>query len=159
MSLDVQLSPFLAKQLYKNALYDFSSESNASLPGHIGGYAKRILILVAENSFPFISDTDLEFLGKVLLPCGLAMSDVALVNVEKQADPAGQVIPHFLPEKVILFGVGQDKLGLPLQFPHFQVQPFNGCTYLAAPALSALQNDATAKKDLWMGLKKLFSLS
>lgn len=156
--MDVQLSPFLTKQLYKNYLYSFSSESKSSAQTHLGGYAQKILILVAVKDYPFISDNDLDFLGKILLPCCLAMNDVALVNTFSSTMETGSLLSHFTPEKVVMFGVNQDSLALPLRFPDYQVQPFNNCTYLAAPALADLQKDAAGKKELWASLQKLFSL-
>ena len=115
--------------------------------------------MVSEKEHPVIADENLEFLGKILLPCGLAMNDIALVNTMAPAFKIHEIIPHYSPEKVILFGVEQENLSLPLRFPYYQVQPFNNCTYLAAPCLSSLQNDAAGKKELWTSLRKLFSLN
>ncbi|RYG39708.1 MAG: hypothetical protein EOO01_28975 [Chitinophagaceae bacterium] len=159
MSLDIQLSPFIAKQLYGNNLYDFNTSQPAATQTHLGGYLKKILILTADKNHPVIADSDLDFLGKILLPCGLGMADVALVNTMADSVNSPALITHFSPEKVILFGVEQSKLSLPLQFPHYQAQPFDNCTFLAAPALTDLQNDAVGKKDLWAALRKLFSLN
>ena len=159
MSLDIQLSPFLTQQLYRNSLYDLATHSDAAEATHLGGYEKKILILVSEDSHPVIADDDLAFLIKILAPCKLNMADVAVVNVSAKATQEKDILAKFEAEKAIIFGVDQNLLTLPIRFPHFQVQPFDNCTYLSAPSLNNLANDVNGKKELWESLRKLFSLN
>jgi DNA polymerase III psi subunit len=60
------------------------------------------------------------------------------------------------PKKIILFGVDPATIGLPIQFPVFQIQTYQQIQYLHAPALSELESDKQLKIQLWQKLKQLF---
>jgi hypothetical protein len=59
---------------------------------------------------------------------------------------------------VLLFGIDPAGIGLPINFPQFQLQHFNKRSYLHAPTLAELEKDKEAKKQLWGSLKKLFAI-
>ncbi|MBK9568854.1 MAG: hypothetical protein IPO53_02260 [Chitinophagaceae bacterium] len=48
--------------------------------------------------------------------------------------------------------------GLPMHFPHYQIQAFAGNSFLYAPSLKELENDRVEKSKLWVCLKRLFNL-
>lgn len=58
--------------------------------------------------------------------------------------------------KVILFGLDPAHVGLPIHFPLFQIQAFQGVQYLHAPSLDALEIDKQMKMQLWQKLKQMF---
>ena len=61
-------------------------------------------------------------------------------------------------EKIFLLGLDAEVLGLPLQFPQYQVQQFNNQVYLSSASLTDLQKDKEEKLKLWNCLKKIFLL-
>ena len=156
MSLNnVTLTPALAAQLYPNTLVESiaSPVPDEKPVGRLGKNAKGICIYTQDDNAPAIADADLQFLLSVLTACKLGLDDVVIINLAAahgSASAEGQII--------ILFDVQPAQLGLPIHFPHYQVQAFNGKQYLSAPALTIISQNQTAKKELWTSLKKLFSL-
>lgn len=59
---------------------------------------------------------------------------------------------------VMVFGDGIPFIDLPIEFPHYQVQQFDGISYLSSPSLEELEKNKEFKKKLWLSLKKLFNL-
>lgn len=164
MSLnDIQLSPVLVQDLYKNTLV----ETTVSTPekgredrppvSFLGHNDKRITILVNEPGTTYLADEHLSFLMDILTACKLGMADVALVNMNTDPSLTDKKFGEILaPEKLLLFGVEPLSIGMPLQFPHYQVQTYNNCTYLFAPPLAVLKKDKDEKMQLWTCLKKIF---
>ncbi|HTN08946.1 hypothetical protein [Agriterribacter sp.] len=134
----------------------------ASPAAHIkflGSNQKHITILVNASDAPFLSDKSFIFLTGVLTACRLNVADVAIINIHQSKNN------HYLslnaatrPQTVLLFGVSPQEIGLPLHFPHFQVQPFNNTTYVCAPALDSIEADKPLKAKLWVSLKSVFQL-
>ncbi len=166
MSLDdIQLGPSLAAGLYKKTLVDIDnhqSETEASKKGTVavlGSNGQRVCILVNEEDFPFLNDEDLQFLTGILAACKLSMADVALVNAAGSTSLNYQLLNSELaPSIVLFFGTEPAATGLPLQFPHYQLQKYNGQTFLSAPALKILSENKEEKKKLWLSLKTLFNI-
>ena len=87
------------------------------------------------------------------------MSDVAIVNLHNVNEKNYVAINNATnPVTVFMFGIDQMEIGLPIQFPHFQPQPYNNVTYLCAPELDILREDRLLKSKLWVSLKALFDL-
>jgi hypothetical protein len=63
---------------------------------------------------------------------------------------------QFKQKQLILFGIAPAAIGLPINFPHFQVQSFQEVRYLAAPTLDTIEADKALKMELWQCLKQLF---
>lgn len=166
MSLDdIQLVPSLAAGLYKKTLVaidNHQSETEAPKKGSfavLGSNGQRVCILVNEENFPFLSDENLQFLTGILAACKLGMADVALVNAAKTAGLNYPLLNDELKPSVILFfGTDPAAAGLPLQFPHYQLQKYNSQTFLSAPSLKTLAEDKEEKKKLWLSLKTLFNV-
>lgn len=166
MSLDnIQLSPFLMQELYKNSLID----GDNSQPGtkslktdetlFLGKNQKNILVIVDEEELLYLSDENLNFLIGILGACKLSLSDIALLNFGKSRDINYKTLQEkFKPGIILFFGVDPAILEFPLQFPHYQLQSYNKQTYLSAPALDVLAADKQQKQQLWASLKKLFSI-
>ena len=124
-----------------------------------GGNEKSILVLTNSADAPVLPEAEETFLISILAACKLSLADVALVNGNSLADKTYQaVVEHFNSRAVVLFDVPAPAFGLPMHFPHFQVQAFDGRQYLFAPGLAEIQANKTFKADLWQALKKLFSI-
>ena len=68
------------------------------------------------------------------------------------------LLTFFKSKIVLLFAVEPASFGLPMSFPHFQIQPFAGNSFLFSPSLKELENDKMLKSKLWVCLKRLFNL-
>ena len=166
MSLDnIQLTPFLVTELYKNSLIDTDNQQlKPELPEEnglvfLGNNQKNILLIVLEENAVYLPDKDLNFLVDILTACKLSLSDTALINVfENKGINYKILLEKFKPAIIVLFGIEPSKLEFPLQFPYYQLQQYNNQTYLNAPSLNALAADKQKKLQLWVSLKKLFSI-
>lgn len=165
MSLDnIQLSPLLVEKLYSKALVDLNTikavPANNDRPGFnwLGNNAKNILIVVNEPAAAFLQDNDLNLLLGILTACKLTMADIALINFHKNDHASYHSLNEALnPATILLFGTDPAELDFPLNFPHFQLQGYNGQHYLSSPALNMLAADVSLKKQLWQSLQKHFS--
>jgi len=166
MSLDnIQLPPDIIQSLYGKNLYDLKTGKPAAdtkPTGNIsflGSNQKKICILVSSQDAIYLPDEELSFLMGILTACKLSMADIALVNILKNPGTLyTDIAEQLLAEKVFLFGLNAGNLELPLQFPNYQVQQYNGQVYLSAASLAAMQKDKEEKMKLWNCLKKIFSL-
>lgn len=164
MSLnDTRLDPLLVKELYKNMLIDAApvpaAHPVASDAGFtfLGNHEKRVVVLVNSPDNAYLPDESLTFLLDILSACKLSMADIALLNLAKDPSITDQIIAERLgPLKMLLFGIDPLSIGMPLQFPHYQVQSFSNRVYLSAPRLEILKSDKDEKLKLWTCLKKIF---
>ena len=166
MSLEnIHLSEKILLELYKNVLVldkfvtTDKSASNKTAFKFLGDNQKRITILINNTESGILSDKDFNFLAGILNACRLNMSDVAIVNLHNVNEKNYVAINNATnPVTVFMFGIDQLEIGLPIQFPHFQPQPYNNVTYLCAPELDILREDRLLKSKLWVSLKALFDL-
>ena len=176
----IDLPASVVADLYENALTEtdpvpavMSSHKNTAAeqtgppPGDqkntawrsLGNNAKNILALVNNKEFAFLSDQELSFLTGVLAACKLSMEDVALVNLNNNPEASGRQLTDFFKSRIVfLFDIEPASLGLPVNFPQYQLQPFAGTTYLYAPSLGKLEGDKLEKSKLWVCLKRLFNI-
>ncbi len=135
-----------------------SSTSNAAIKS-LGSNERNVLLLVSHTDIVFLPDEELKFLTGILAACKLSLADVALVNLAATtAIGYKELLTQFSSNKVLLFGIEPTAIGLPLSFPAFQLQAFNGITYHWCPDLSRMENDRTLKTQLWNNLKILFTI-
>jgi hypothetical protein len=167
MSLDnIQLPPITVQQLFRKSLVELKTtqaaaekETVAATLNILGKNQKGILIAVNNSEAAFLQDDELNFLLGILSACKLNMDDVGILNINKHPDADYKKLSAELnAEKVFLFGIDAGEINLPLSFPQYQIQQYNGQTYLSAPPLSALQNDKAEKTKLWNCLKQIFSI-
>ena len=125
----------------------------------LGTNQKNILIVVRSGEAVYLPDNELAFLTGILGACKLSLADVAVVNSINHPE-AGykELISFFKSRIVLLFDMEPAAFGLPMSFPHYQVQPFAGNSFLYSPALKELENDRVEKSKLWVSLKRLFNL-
>ena len=181
MSLDnIKLSPFLVKKLYEKTLVvssfannenkknadvaidksDVSTTSDSEdVINYLGKNGKHILILVSEKEHKFLGDDELSFLMNILNACNITMADAALVNVYNDENVVYEKLTKtFEPTTILFLGTEPQALGFPVQIPMYQVQAYNKQQYLCAPSLQKLSADKEEKKQLWLALKKIFSI-
>ena len=166
MSLDnIQLPPIVLQDLFKHSLIDLKNEQaleeNTIVKGFstLGNNRMHILILVDSGESLYLPDDQLNFLLGILAACNLTMDDVAILNVKKNKPVTYKTITSELkPEKIFLFGVAPGQIELPVDFPNYQIQPYNNQTYLTAPPLSQFQDNKTEKTKLWNCLKQIFAI-
>jgi hypothetical protein len=162
MSLNnIQLPPFVLKDLFKHSLIDLKTEEKTSPKTFttLGNNSKYILILVVSDETLYLPDDQLNFLMGILNACTLTMEDVAILNIKKNKSATYKTLSEELkPEKIFLFGIQPNDIALPIDFPNYQVQQYNNQIYLTAPILSQLQNDKGEKIKLWNCMKQIFSI-
>lgn len=181
MSLDdIKLSPFLVKKMYEKTLVisSFANDEKAqivknidsekSIAAHtneeysikyLGKNNRNILIVVDEKDHKFLGDDELSFLMNILSACNVTMADAALVNSYGNDNIVYEkLIKTFTPSFILFIGTEPQALGFPVQIPMYQVQAYNKQQYLCTPSLQKLSADKEEKKQLWVALKKIFSI-
>lgn len=128
---------------------------------YLGGFAQQVLIMVQQPDAPHIGEAQLSFLTRIIGAVGLSLNDVAIVNTHHQK-VTYEALKKQLPARIALyFGLEPLEIGVPMRFPHYQVQPWDSCVFLYAPALEGLDGSSPEqtehKKQLWAALKKIFS--
>lgn len=126
----------------------------------LGHFRRRVLVVLHDAEAVHCNDTALAFLTKVIAAVGLSMEHIAILNTNGKQVTYPELKSQWPAEVALYFGVEPASIGVPMRFPHFQVQPWDGCTFLYAPSLSELNGSTPAqveqKKQLWMALKKIF---
>jgi len=166
MGLDnIQLSSKTIVELYKEALVELNErqtertvETPTTLP-MLGKNGRKISWVVNESGNAILPAAPLRFLQDVMQACRLTMDDVSILNVSHL--PSATYTnwnAHLQSDTIILLGPTPAEVGVPLNFPQFQIQSHNKIRFLAAPALEELENDKLLKSKLWVCLKTLFNL-
>ncbi|MFN8354722.1 MAG: hypothetical protein U0Y10_09760 [Spirosomataceae bacterium] len=125
------------------------------------GYSQKVLILISEPKHSVLSESDADFLEKVLKAVNLTSAEVDFINidkVDKQADfkdmLSAKQVHHFL-----TFGVPLKRLKLEILLVPYQIKQVEGINFLYADPLATIQQDVAKKKALWVCLKKLFGMA
>ncbi len=161
MSLNqIQLTPHLLVNFYPDSLIETAATTvpEVSSLSYLGKNEKNILIITSKEDVRFLTDEELVFLTSILSACKLSIADVAIVNRKQTKIDLPEIFFQLKTKTVLLFDVTPLEIGLPINFPQFQIQEFNKQTYLYAPPLQKIANDLTIKKQLWNSLKKLFGI-
>ena len=125
----------------------------------LGNNQKNILVIVQHSDAVHLPDQDLTFLTGILGACKLSIADVAIVNINNHQQASyKELTTAFKSRIVFLFAVEPATFGLPMNFPHYQIQAFAGNSFLFSPSLKELENDKVQKSKLWVCLKRLFNL-
>jgi hypothetical protein len=140
---------------------DITANKPGSLPDWkwLGENRKNVLIIVNYSDAVHLPDHDLDFLTGILGACKFSIADVAILNLNNHKEALYKELVTFFKSKIVLlFAVEPALFGLPMNFPHFQIQPFAGNSFLYSPSLKELENDRVLKSKLWVCLKRLFNL-
>lgn len=162
MSLNqVQLSPQQVASLYNSLLIEpvqAAETAQKSLP-YLGGFLQQVLIIVNKDQTQFLTEAEFDFLSNILAACKLTIADVAVINwATAGATDYNEVAKTLHSKTVLLLDADPSFIGLPLFFPHYQIQQFAGTAFLSAPSLHTLESTLEEKKKFWAALKKLFKV-
>ena len=162
------LSPLLTASLYKTSLIETTDENPQprldTIPGstqwkYLGNNTKNILILVDYKNTVHLPDEQLDFLTNMLSACRLSISDIAIININNHRNVSYKdYIIFFKCNIIFLFGIEPEKFGMPVSFPHYQVQSFSGNTFLFTPSLNEIERDRVQKSKLWVCLRRIFGI-
>lgn len=171
---NTRLPDFLLADLYKNSLVITEDEPKAERitpqPANLGGERqwylgsnlRKITLLVSEKDAVYLKDESLNFLSAILGACKLNLGDVAIVNCRNEPVTYSSLKEKLQPGFLLLFGVNARDVELPFTIPHYQVQPYDHCQLLLAPALDTMlgasQEAKLEKSKLWLCLKKMFNV-
>jgi hypothetical protein len=159
---NIKLPVAVLSDLFRNCLVDLNhSDTPSNLPGALPseklerGPVDTVVVSLADgNSLP---PQQLDFLNNVMKACKLKQTDYAIITNRQNESPDYKAIfSQFKQKQLILFGIDPAAIGLPINFPHFQVQSFQQVGYLAAPKLDTIEADKALKMQLWHCLKQLF---
>jgi len=126
---------------------------------YLGENKKKILVVVTYPEVVFIPDKQLSFLTTLLAACKLSLADSAVFNLFNYSKTdLNERMSFFNPSTVFLFGVEPSLFGMPILFPHFQIQNYKESTFLFTPGLDEIEKDKALKTKLWICLKKIFDL-
>lgn len=170
---DITLPGALIKNLYGRSLVlpqqSFSAQEmptittdalvpqENSLPAHLGGNRKNICIIVEEEGQKFFAEDNLTFLTNILNACKLTLEDVAIINKAYHAEVSPAFIEkNFNPVLLLLFGLGADDAGYPMNIPDYKLFTFDNKTFYTAPHLSYLMDNVEQKRIFWNNLKPYF---
>ena len=173
---NIELPASLIVDLYHTSLFntnEFSVEKNLDkeTPKHIdkvettapfkwlGDNKKNILVIVNNKEVVYLPDNELTFFTGILSACKLTVADVAILNFNIHPEVSYKELTAFFKSKIVfLFDVEPAAFGLPMNFPHYQIQAFAGNSFLYSPSFKDLENDKVQKSKLWICLKRLFNL-
>lgn len=128
----------------------------------LGNNGKKVTLLVASPGVAYLPDDQLAFLAKMLEACKMNMGDVALVNHATTPVTIANIKNQLLPAILVSFGVPPAAIGLPTNFPLFEIHAYEGCNYLQTPSLEELvrptEEGKLLKSKLWICLKTLFNI-
>ncbi|HRX93556.1 MAG TPA: hypothetical protein P5158_05535 [Chitinophagaceae bacterium] len=172
---NIDLSPGLLKELYRDMLVigtgsntrEVSSKNESSKKVKteskkpeltINTEQKNTVVIVSYPDKTSLPEDEKKFLTDILSACKLSMDDVAIINTEENAPDYKMLVDQYKCRNILLFGISPLSIGLPFDFPEFQVQPFQNINYLSSPPLHEMENDKIVKSKLWVCLKRIFSI-
>lgn len=157
MSLDnIQLPPKVIAELYKETLVVLNPLQTSEIKSPDTDRIKsgKVLLLTATAA----TNDENAFLDKLLQACKLSREEVNQVSMDERKIDYETVTDGFGASVVLLFGVPPAQIGLPLEFPRYQVQRHHKQTYLYCDVPGQLKEDVAAKKILWECLRKIFGI-
>ncbi len=163
-----QLNRALIEELYQNNLVLMNKPAETSIvetpvqQPYLGKNKKQISILVNNPEVTYLTEDEFNVLSKILQACKLSLDDVAVINLNKKQVSYKQLKENMHGNKVILFGISTGQIELPISFPEFKIQQFDGVDYLVASTLQEMHGESEQvkllKSKLWVCLKKMFNL-
>ncbi len=159
---NIQLPIAVLSGLFSNCLVDLKNpETPSTKPATTNTetlaaeLVDTVVVSMAEgNELP---SQQLDFLNNIMKACKLEQADYAIITNHQNGLPDYKAtFSQFKQKQLILFGIDPSAIGLPINFPHFQVQSFQQVRYLAAPKLDVIEADKALKMQLWQCLKQLF---
>lgn len=130
-----------------------ATQTNSNTAEHL---KKDVLICIATLENKLKPEKEV-LLNAILSACKLDPTQLFICTDQEQLHSSFlAMVEAQQATKVILFGLDPAQIGLPIHFPLFQIQSFQGVQYLHAPTLDALEIDKQMKMQLWQKLKQIF---
>lgn len=167
-----QLPAFILAELFRNSLVDtgdvafkppqVKEEAQKPAKWYLGNNERKFVVLVNEENNIDLSEENLDFLTGILNACKLNLAHIALINFHNHAINFQGLKKELQCEFLLSFGVKALQIELPFTMPDYQVQQYNNCQIITAPALAEL-NKQTApakaeKTKLWGSLKRMLNI-
>ena len=139
---------------YRDAIVEKKAELVSI--SYTGGFKRKILWLHTESMHPFLSDDDHEMVSKILDACRLSWDDIALINLDKSTQTAGDIVESLAPFFIIssvpssLYNMTHPAL--------YQLTETAGIKTTYTDTLAVIRNDKNLKIKFWHALKIMFEL-
>ena len=146
----VKIPPCILSELYKDVLINE--------PGQIETSTRKKMnaVVVIFNDNKASSATD-ELLSGILSACKLNESNsIVIKSSSSKSENLTSIKENYDTKNIILFGINPVEFGLPINFPHFQIQTSDGIKYVSSPGLEEMLEDKSLKVKLWNSLKQIF---
>jgi hypothetical protein len=172
----LRLSAELIAALYPESLVLPDNGDPARIPGdlntqippnntdypYLGKNRRSICFLVSYPDDEFIPPGQLAFLQKILSACKCSLDDIALINTSRTPVVMEALKNQLNPEIVFLWGNPPDVIGMQQNFPDMIISTWENLTILPVLKANLMSRDipesVEPKRNLWISLKKLFSL-
>jgi len=168
----IKLPDFLLADLYHDKLVELPKDAPSkkniekamATPQQwfLGENKKKVVIVVKDEESVYLRDQWLQFLSNILGACKLNLGDAAIVNYTRTSYGYEELLNKLTPQYLLLFDITANEIQLPFTVPHYQVQSYNHCSILLAPALEKMLGNEPAsmleKSKLWLSLKKMFNV-
>jgi len=151
------LAPEAISILFGSSLYQIEEKTTKPL-SVLHNTTIKLIVITSVNTANEANASQLALLNSILLACKINSQEVKLIHFNRENTNYKELSSTFNPSFVLLFGISPSEIGLPLMFPHFQLQNFDKTTYISSPALEKIENDKPQKINLWNALKQAFSL-
>ena len=158
----IKLPISIISDIFRNCLVDLnfpdsSSDNPATAITETLAGAPVETVVVSLSEGKALPHQQLDFLNNILKACKLEKANYSIIaNRQDELPDYKATFSQFKQKQLILFGISPAAIGLPINFPHFQVQSFQEVRYLAAPKLDTIEADKELKMQLWQCLKQLF---
>ena len=158
----IKLPISIISDIFRNCLVDLnfpdsSSDNPASAITETLAGAPVDTVVVSLSEGKALPHQQLDFLNNIMKACKLEKDNYSIIaNRQDELPDYKATFSQFKQKQLILFGISPAAIGLPINFPHFQVQSFQEVRYLAAPKLDTIEADKELKMQLWQCLKQLF---
>lgn len=158
----IKLPISIISDIFRNCLVDlnFTNSSpdkpaTAIIETLAGTPVDTVVVSLAEGKE--LPSQQLDFLNNIMKACKLEKANYTIIaNRQDELPDYKATFSQFKQKQLILFGISPAAIGLPINFPHFQVQSFQEVRYLSAPKLDTIEADKELKMQLWQCLKQLF---
>lgn len=148
----VKLPLNILSNLYKNVLIEAHSTKD-----ELDNNNLEAIFVIQENETDDHDATE-ELLKGILSACKLNSKNSSVLKSDSShSETISSVKEKFTPKAIVLFGVSPGAFGLPVTFPHFQIQEINGIKYVSSPDLKELLANKISKQQLWNSLKQIFT--
>ena len=124
---------------------DITGSDGESAISYKGGFARKIVVLVDQQSEEFVTEAEEDFLLKVIKAVNMGMEDIAIVNLSHSPGWSSELQA----DMVLGFGTTTD-------LERYEVHTSNEQMLFYGDALSNIMADIDLKRRLWQGLKQMF---